>query len=119
MFLQVNMDRFNSLYDVIAEKMFSHDKRIMINLIKLLCKAGMFLVVFMIVFGIEHCIVIGIWSIFILTSPFKNIVMKHCKPITLFLLGEYFKVLDIIEEGIIRTIGKSSRRICDNNEKIR
>jgi hypothetical protein len=48
---------------------------------------GFFLVVMLFIFDVEHLIVILLWSTLLMTSPYRNTLLKYIKPVLEFVVG--------------------------------
>ena len=86
-FIQHGMDNYCLLYDNACEFLFNDDKTLLINIINLLCKMGTFLIALLFLFGVEHLLVIFLWSSLILTSPYKGVIKQYIKPTLEFVVG--------------------------------
>jgi hypothetical protein len=68
---------------------------------------GTFLIVLLFFFGVEHLIVIGLWTLLFLSSPYRSGILKYTQPFMEFVAGEYSKVVDKISSGIFNVLGSS------------
>lgn len=58
-------------------------------------------------FDVEHLIVIVLWTTLLMTSPYRNNILKYLKPFLEFVVGEYSKIVGKISSGINNVMGKS------------
>lgn len=70
-FLQHGMDTYCLWYENACQFLFNEDKTLLVNIINFLCKMGTVLIVLLFIFGVEHLIVIVLWSSLIMTSPYR------------------------------------------------
>lgn len=116
-FLQHNMDNYCHYYENICEFLFNDDKTILVNIIKLLCKMGIFLIILLFFFGVEHLIVLGLWAGLFLTSPYRKSILQYTKPLMEFVVGEYSKVMDKITTGLSSVLGSNIQLNNDEMQK--
>jgi hypothetical protein len=56
-------------------------------------------------FHIEALVILSLWTILLVDSPFSHKIAKNIKPILYFLVGEYDKIFDKVTMGISNMIG--------------
>lgn len=108
-FLQHGMDNYCQAYETICEFLFNDDKTTLVNIIQLLCKFGGFLIVLLFIFGVEHLLVLTLWSALLLTSPYRNGLITHMKPFFSYVAGEYDRVVNRISTELFIVLGSSSK----------
>ena len=68
---------------------------------------GTVLIILLFFFGVDHLLVIALWSFIIMTSPYRTSIIKYLKPLLEFVVGEYSKIVDKITTGISEVLGSS------------
>jgi hypothetical protein len=101
------MDSYCNLYDNACRFLFNDDKTTLVNIINLICKLATILIILLFFFGVDHLLVIALWSFIIMTSPYRATIIKYLKPVLEFVVGEYSKVVDKITTGISEVLGGS------------
>jgi len=106
-FLQNGMDTYYLWYENATQFLFNDDKTLLVNIINFLCKMGTVLIVLLFIFGVEHLIVIALWSLLIMTSPYRDTIIRYIKPMLEFVVGEYSRIVDRITTSISEVLGSS------------
>lgn len=101
------MDGYCWLYDNLCQFLFNDDKTTLVNIINLICKMGTVLIILLFFFGVDHLLVIALWSFIIMTSPYRATIIRYLKPVLEFVVGEYSKVVDKITTGISEALGST------------
>lgn len=76
-----------------CEFLFSDDRTILVNIINLLCKMGLFLIILLLMFQIEHLMILGLWLSLLMTSPYQKLILNYLKPFLEFVVGEYSRIV--------------------------
>jgi hypothetical protein len=109
------MDRYCSAYEWMAGFVFRHDKTLLINSIKIVCKMGVVMILLLFLFNVEHLMVLTVWSVLIMASPLSSGLKKILKPTLTTLVSEYTKIMDKITTEIRSIISASgvNKEPCD------
>ena len=70
---------------------------------------GIFLVILLFFFGVEHLIVIILWTVLFVTSPYRTPVLKYIRPFMEFVVGEYSKIVDKVSSGLSNVLKNNNR----------